>query len=1161
MADFTPAQRKAIGTTDANVAVSAGAGAGKTRVLVERYLNILANDLAACDGIMAITFTNKAAKEMKDRIRSRAAELAAAADDEETGRRWRAAGTEIEHAPIGTFHSFCARVLRENPVEAALDPNFAVLDEAEASLLVEKTLAEVFAAAMAAGEEWLDSLLVAYDKALLARLAPDLYDQLASQGLIGDGLAERLAEPYRRAAGAAPGLKARLLELCGDLIAAKGSLKKTGAQFGRVERLERDLAKVTAAVAALDDDGAAAADAVVKEYLDCLDRRSADRGIVEEIRETLGQLRLVRADRAAMILAPAFAGLLAALDAALARKKSEQRVLTFTDLEVRTARLLKEFPAVRQRYHGRIRYIMVDEFQDTNDLQRQIVYLVAGGDAEALRGRKLFIVGDAKQSIYRFRGADVAVFARVCDDIKAGGGELIDLDVNFRSLDSLLTLYNECFGAIMGTPEDAIPFQPLAGFRCDAAAGAAVRGEFLAVGEGGRKAEAAVIAGRIAAMVGGGEVLIGHDAMPRPVRYGDIAILFRTVTALDTYAAALQTAGIPYYVVGGRGFYHRQEIVDVLNLMRVVENRGHETALAGVLRSPLFLLSDAALLALKRHGPGLWRGLERHATVAGLDGEQRRAAGRAWLIIGRLRGLRGTVGVADLIRRALAETGYLNFVLTQFMGQQKYANLRKLVAVADGFAAKGTATLGDFLRYVAKLVAGEVREAEAQVESEGGDTVKLMTIHKAKGLEFPVVFIPDLHRRFRAETDPVLFGGELGLGLKVPEEGGDLTATSVHMAIAAREKKLSLLELKRVLYVAFTRAKDYLVLSAAGGKVTTGRDYTALSTWLGWLGKVYGFADLAALPERLAAGRAALLANSCAGEQAAAVCPAAATVTEWPEAVVPAGWLEELAARIAPLPAVRPEMVFNASDVGRFRRCPRSYFYAAVAGLPEPPAEPAFRKDAGAKPPGRVIGDILHRCLELAAPGQGAEEVLARAAAEKAPLRWREAALAEVRPLLARYLGGDLRREIDGCPVRREWRFAYHLPDPANGAAYTFTGRVDCLVAYRDGSFGIVDYKTDKVAGGATAAKAGEYALQLVLYAMAAEAAGLGRARDARLYFLRPGVTAAVPVDAAAQAAATSELLAVCRHVAQYEAERDYPAAAAWCPHCGYRALCGSYKP
>ena len=1162
MAEFTLAQKTAIATLDANVAVSAGAGAGKTRVLVERYLNILASDKSACDGILAITFTNKAAKEMKERIRKRAAELAATAEGEE-GLKWRAALGELEYAPIGTFHSFCARVLRENPVEAALDPNFAVLDEAETALLAEKALAEVFAAALAGGAPWLDNLLLAYDKSLLATVVPDLYDKIAAAGLLDASLPERLAEPYRQAAAATARLKPDLAALCGELIAYKDNLKKTGAQFARVDRLARDWPKIAAAIAAADEN--AIADAVLRDYLDPLDRRSGDREIVAAVRETLRRLRQVRGDRAALGLIPDLCRLLAELDVALAAHKREQRVLTFTDLEVRTARLLREFPAVRQRYHSRIRYIMVDEFQDTNDLQRQIVYLVAGGDAEKLRGRKLFVVGDPKQSIYRFRGADVAVFARVRDDIAASGGEIIDLDVNFRSLDSLLTLFNECFAAVMGTAEDAIPFQPLRAFRRDDQADG-VRAEFMAItangeGEGGdpRKTEAAAVARRIGVMVAGRETLIDRDTVPRPVNYGDIAVLFRTVTDLDTYAAALQTAGIPYYVVGGRGFYHRQEIIDILNLLQVVDNRGNETALAGVLRSPLFLLSDAALLALKNSDKNgtLWQGLERHAAVAGLSEEQRQAAAKAWRIITGLRDLRGSVGVSRLIRLALDETGYLNFVLTQFMGQQKYANLLKLSAVADAFESKGAATLGDFLRYVAKLVAGEARESEAQVESEGGDTVKLMTIHKAKGLEFPVVFIPDLHRRFRDETGPVLFSAGQGIGLKVPGAGSELVATSVHEAAASREKKLSLLELKRVLYVALTRAKDYLVLSAAGGKVTTGKDFTALGTWLGWLGKIYNFCDLAALPERLAVDKAAILV--CAGPALPQPQPCAVP-DRATDSHIAAGWLEGLAGRIAPLPPVRPETVHTVSALGKFRLCPRAFYYSFVAALPEPTAETPYRTEP-AKPPGRIIGDILHRSLELADPSLPAEEWLARAAAEKAPPHWRRAAMAEVRPLLARYTGTDLFRETAAHPIKREWQFAFHLPDPDGRETYAFAGRVDCLLDYRDGSCGIVDYKTDKVTAREAAGKTDEYALQLVLYAMAAEAAGQGTVKDARLHFLRPGVTVAVPVDDAARAAATAELVEVCRHIRGSEREQDYPVSTAWCPRCGYRVLCSGYKP
>ena len=1153
MAEYTPAQARAIAALDTNVAVSAGAGAGKTKVLVERYLNILASERATCDEILAITFTNKAAKEMKERIRARTAELAAAADD--GGRRWREVGEALERAPIGTFHSFCARVLRENPVEAALDPGFAVLDEVEAALLAEKALAEVIDSGLTTGAEWLDILLTAYDKAALTAAVADLYDKLAAAGRLDAGLADYLCQPYRRAVAGAAAVKHELLALCDELIAFQPNLDPKGAQYARVAKLAAGRAEVAAAIDAADcsED----ADTVLDHYFGRMDRRSKDKAIVADLKEKLRQLRLIRADRAALAIMPALAELFLALHGRLTAHKAEQRAITFTDLELRAAALLKGRPAVCRRYQSRIRHIMVDEFQDTNDLQRQIVYLVAGGDADRLQGRKLFIVGDAKQSIYRFRGADVAVFEQVRRDIAAGGGELIELDVNFRSLDGLLDLFNECFAAVMDTADDLIPFSSLRPFRCAPAAGQP-RAEFIAVAKqpaGGqsdpRATEAQAVARRLVAMVGGREPLIGHDETARAVNYGDIAVLFRTTTDIDTYAAALQTAGIPYYIVGGKGFYRCQEISDLLSLLQVIDNHGNETALAGALRSPLFLLADAALAALKDHGGSLWAGLADNA-AAGLADDQQAAADRAWRLLGNLRSLRGYTGIASLIRQALAETGYASFVLSQFMGRQKYANLMKLAAVAEAFEERGPATLGDFLRYVARLVADEVKEGEAQIESEDSDTVKLMTIHRAKGLEFPVVFIPDLHRKFNDDSGPFLFSPQAGLGVKVPAAGGDLTATSCHEAVAAGEKRLAILELKRVLYVAFTRARDYLVLSAVGDKVAVGKEFGQLNTWLGWLGKVYRFAALDGLPPALAVDKAAIIVRPAAEIGLAAAAATAGNV------MPPAdqAWLSAIAARIAPLAVRRPQPVFLASNIGAYRKCPRSFYYKFIAGLPEVSGPPAAAAAAPSGPPARLLGTLLHRCLELMTPDLAVDACLAQALADTVPSHWRDELGRRGRRLLARYAAGGFYREIAALPARKEWRFNFYLPDPDNGEVYAFDGQIDCLLEYADGSLGIVDYKTDKVTATEAPARADEYGPQLALYAMAAAAAWNRPVRDARFYFLRPDRTVPLPLDAGAAAAYRRYLLTVCRQASTCGDETAYAFDTAWCNRCGYRSLC-----
>jgi len=1154
MPDFTPAQVRAIESLGTNVAVSAGAGAGKTRVLVERYLHILRQGRAKCDEILAVTFTNKAAKEMKERIRAKAVELAEGAATEEERRLWREVKGQMEYAAIGTFHSFCARVLRDNPVEAALDPQFKVLDETAASLLLEKAIDETFETGLADNAEWLGRLLTNYDKAQLTFVLPGIYEKLSARGMLTADLAERLTRPYRQAVAEVGKNRGELSEKCQELIALKNELDEKSANFVRLERLERNWGEISAAIKAAGGENENAL-TVLHSYLDGLDRRSKGKEIIAAVKETLSSLDQAQADRLALTMIPDLCRLLLAIHSVMGSYKREHRVLTFADLEVRTVDILKNAAGVRQKYCQKIRQIMVDEFQDSNELQRQIIFLLAGGDAEKLYGNKLFVVGDAKQSIYRFRGADVGVFEQARREISAGGGELIELDVNFRSMDDLIALYNECFGALMGTAGDEIAFAPLRSHR--RGKGPAPGAELLVVAKDKaeewrsvRETEAAAVARRIRAMVGGGERLINRDAEPRAVQYGDIAILFRTAKDIDTYAAALQDYGIPYYIVGGRGFYGCQEIVDVLNLLKVIDNHLQETALAGVLRSPMFLLADETLVRLKEAGYSLWQGLERHMAIPELTETERLVVARAWQVLKKLYDLRGMIGTAELIRLALKETGYANLVLTQFMGQQKYANLTKLVRLADDYEQQGMFTLGDFLRYVDKLVDGDIQEGEAQLESEGGDTVKFMTIHKAKGLEFPVVFLPDLHRKFKDEIAAVLFNSELGIGLKVPGAGGGLTASSVYRRIAAEEKRLAQMELKRLLYVAFTRAKDYLVLSAEANKVVSDKELSRLNTWLEWLGWIYGFSAIADLPDSLNGGKIQVVLRDTREEKTPRINRGG-----WPKSTeAQPEWLNRIERNIAPVSTdTNGNRTFSASHILKFRQCPRAFYYLFHSGLPEVADYAA--NVAGDVPPGRLTGSVLHRCLELLMPGMLWQDCLSRAAEEIVPLRWRGAVIADAAPLLKRYVNSAFYREKSSLPCRKEWQFQFNLPGSAAGG-YWFTGRIDCLVAYSDGSYGIVDYKTDKVDDAVVAAKADVYKPQLVLYAAAVQAA-LGKSvKDAQLYFLRHDRVMAIPVDQAAEAAVFNEIRRICQYALEHESEAAYSCNADWCRRCGYGSIC-----
>ena len=1159
MANFTPAQHEAIYNLTNNLIVAAGAGAGKTRVLVERYLYLLSQRQATCDEILAITFTNKAAKEMKERIRLSAGTLAEESRSEEERGFWEDVRHNLEYAPIGTFHSFCARVLKDNPVEAGIDPNFLVLDEFEATTAIETVWQKVLDKAVTNEELWLDRLLRWYEANLLKENILSVYNSLAAEGLVSSHLEERLIEPYSAAVANVEKLKEELKELCCEIIAYKEKLKPGSAHYSSVARLENDWLSVKQAITVGDM-------TVLERYIGVLKAQSKDKELVTAAKEVWKKLELNQADSTALSIMPDLCHAILLLKGALDEYKTGRRVLTFSDMEVRTVELLKNYPSVCAKYNSRIRRIMVDEFQDTNDLQRQIIYLVAGKNEHQLVGNKLFVVGDAKQSIYRFRGADVAVFDRVGQDIRNTGGKQLELDVNFRSMEGLLAVFNECFSAIMGTGADQVKFCQL---DCHRRANGEdpPKAEFLTIdkaslvpGQDPRAAEAATIARRIRQMVDNQEALVDHDKERGGVRYGDIAILFRVTGALDEYTAALQQAGIPFYVVGGRGFFHCQEVLDVLNLLRVIENRFHDKALAGVLRSPMFSVPDEALYLLKhnQNNSSLWQGLENRKSIRQSTDEQVQGVDRAWEILSTLQRLRGIIRPSEMVCRALAETEYVNFVFTQFMGEQKYANLQKLMSLVASLEDKGLNSLGDVIRHLTKLVDGDVKEGEAQIESESGDTVKLMTIHKAKGLEFPVVFIPELQRKFNSDTETMVYG-EGRVGIKVPEPLGTLVPTSVYKDIVAENKRLAYLEYKRVLYVAFTRAKDYLIVSAVADKVSAAKDYIELNNWLDWLGRVYGFSSLSELPETLEVEKASIRVRPYSGNEPAVRLLSEAA--EKPQAPAGTEFIEKLKVQIGALANPVARRFLTPSDIIQFKKCPRFFYYKKIAGLPE--RESSLEEAAGEYDglPGHVIGTAFHRTLELLPPGGDWRLCLSQAVRELADERQRHLLERLLLVLLERYVDSELAKEMTECRVHKEWHFSFSLADPKSSeAAYTLTGIADCLIQYDDGTLGIIDYKTDTITSGDTAGKAKEHSLQLVLYAIAAEMLLNRPVKDARVYFARYGLTEPILLDLEHRQDVIEEVVAIFRRT-EFDEEEEYPCNHEWCQYCNFQLFCPQDKP
>lgn len=1154
MNDYSPEQTRAIETLDRNMAVKAGAGAGKTRVLVERYVRMLKTGAASMDGIVAITFTRKAAREMKERIRERLQGLLGEGDREMAGT-WRIAAANLDAAFISTIHSLCSRILREHPAEAGVDPEFILLDDIDTNCLLEESWQDVLDRAAQTEPDWLVRLLAVYSPAQVRQEFFGLFTELLSSGLIGPEL-----EMALRPAGSreqfltVDGLKTAY-ERAFFLIPAKGRMSAT---LERLQRLREDWPAIESRLSRLSTEPAAL-DELEKAWKGM--RAGGELGeAIRSWRSEAEALRGKMADRVTGRLIPDLCTLFTLVAEGVNQAKKARCALTYDDLENRTEALLREWPDICAVYNRRIRFVMVDECQDINERQRKIIYLLAGGEPDELRRNALFVVGDVKQSIYRFRGADNRVFSRVEKDICGSGGEIVELRDNYRSHHGLIAAFNDFFAELMPMP--VCDGDESGGL--DSMAYMALRGKTGSSGEerlemwvldadslagvDARDQEASMIAGRIRELVAEGST-----------QYGDIAVLLRAFSRVEAYETAFAAGGIPYYVAGGRGLGGRQEILDALGLLDFLCNRCNEAALFGLLRSPFFLLSDEALLRLHRSGgqQGIWGGLTEITRVDGLTAAEQQTAARARTLLERWLELRGFLTPEELLREAFDATGFDLFQLTQPLGSRRYANLQKLLAMAGEFARRETKGLAAFLQY-ARLCLAE--EGEAEMDSESGNTVRIMTIHKSKGLEFPIVIVPDLQRRFLVRSRLGVFVRGYGLGLKLSDSQGAMRESGNFRRVAAVDAAMERAEMKRLLYVAMTRAEKGVILSAVAKRGRTAKSMQQATGWLDWAKTMLKLPEEIELwPQEVKLGGASLKIRLGSSEQQDSV----ASRPDFHTFPLPAGG--ELPAAIAKktailtAPSLRP-WVLSPTHLAEFAACPRSYYYSQIVRMPELP-EPSVGTEETSDMPaaiGRLAGIAFHRTLELLGEQIPWDLGLARAIEEQTPPEWRSEVAAKLGPWIRRYLNSETFRQI-GAAVeeRREWAFQYRLLTESDALpAAWLSGQVDRVLFLRDGSLGIVDYKTDWVTPAKVQEKAARYRLQLAGYALGAGAAFGREIHYARLYFARTGEHADLDVSRESLVAARRELQETADFIRRHGQETEYSCCLSHCPYCRFSRIC-----
>ena len=891
----TDQQQQAIGARGVSVALSAGAGCGKTFVLTERFLAELEPGGAAAPAhlnqLVAITFTERAAREMRDRIRKACRERLRQCPPEQAGY-WLALIRDLDAARISTIHAFCGGLLRAHAVEAGIDPRFGVLDGAQAGTLLFELSDDVLRNRLAERDEAALALVTRFS---LDRLRDMIARLLAVRAEIDwpawaqetpEGLAARWEAFWRR--DTVPRILCQISESAAARTVLNLAMRYPPAHAKMRERCDFLLDRLPK----LGSSGQPAADlAAVREAAKVQgggtkkdwvneDVYGQFRDAAKELRDAIDDVESrLRFDPAAARPAAALALQLLGLATDVAghydRRKGELGVLDFDDLLIRTRQLLvgPERGGLRKRLAAQIRLLLVDEFQDTD--ARQVEMLKSLCDNEHLRG-KLFFVGDFKQSIYRFRGADPHVFQGLRGEIPEAGR--LSLSWNFRSQPAVLDFINGLFGKELGPDYEPLrPQRPQLGptpaveflWACAASpldpegqaedagetsppkaltltlsqrergqAGSTLSqkergptGSTVSQGEMGRedaadgddsmstrerfrRREADWIARRIRAMLEAGEKIVwdaeaakaGRPAV-RAVRPGDIALLFRALTNVEYYEEALRRYGIDYYLVGGHAFYAQQEIYDLLNLLRAINSPCDEVSLAGVLRSPFFGLWDQTLLWLSQE-KGLAEGLFNAELPEELEDRQRGQVEYAAATLRALRAMKDRLPVARLIYEALDRTGYDALLLAEFLGERKLANLHKLIEQARSFDRAGIFMLSDFITQLSQFVARQPDEPLAATHPESTDVVKLMSIHQSKGLEFPVVVVPDMCRPRRVIGPAAAFTPQLGPMFK----DNDATTGYDLLMMAVNEEDLA--ELTRLLYVATTRAADYLILSA-----------------------------------------------------------------------------------------------------------------------------------------------------------------------------------------------------------------------------------------------------------------------------------------------------------------------------------------------------------
>ncbi|EMA17923.1 UvrD-helicase domain-containing protein [Haloarcula argentinensis] len=1192
-----------------NVAITAGAGTGKTTTLTERYVTILAeNPSLTPENIVTITFTRKAAAELTERVREEVYDRLEAVDSPEAYNRWRTVLDDLEDGYVHTIHAFCARLLRERAVEAPVPLGFDVLDEDGAATLQREVVTE-----------FLERNQDDEDVALLAQLwgRDQLVDVLT--GLLDERpQSEAVLDEWRGAD------VDDYVDICWEVVcdldvadarqtlSAEGLLEQLRTVAGRVDRegaiADKDGLRAyrtfTEVATTLPDDpeGGDSRDcqrAILELYEACEKKNGglySSSGYVVGDRDDWGEYGDVYDD-----LKDAIDAVIAAVEphadavettpgeleansahyalalmrvfddilTAYTDEKDRRDTLDFPDVIETTLQFLRTNDAVTERLREQFAAVMVDEFQDTDPRQWELVKLLTGVEEGA--ASNVFLVGDEKQSIYGFRGADVTTFgtaraelqavneARGVDDVTDSDSEsptALELSGNFRTLDEPLSFLNELFESLFQPEGDThepyeAPPQELTTQRDrvediegltgsveylavpdDADTAGELFGDDHPVAEGALdhtiEAEAQALAARLTHLFDDPPTVQDPDTgVHREAAPDDTAILLRRRTHLDRYQRALEEYDIPYTVVGGAGFYDTPEVQTLTNLLRVLGDPQDDISLYGVLRSPLFGFADGRLAPAVAKADSVWDAL------AETDDPQ---LADAFDLLTTWRTLSGCATPSEdgvlpwnrLLSRVIDDTGYLASVSADERGQQAVANVEKFRDQVRTWSENGVHTAAGLLHRIDRQAEIDPREGEADIPGDA-EGVRIMTIHSAKGLEFPIVTVPDLGSdlNFGRSIDDhgyVQLVSGTDTTPPVPAVGGpnpgdafSIEKTAVHEYADRQSLPQERAESKRLLYVACTRTRDHLLL--CGTHEITVDDtgiieledppaFDDATRWRDWLQPSLLTEDL-------------LRRASREGQARGQIGEASYTVRKPPR---PVDWGpdEDIENPEPEISLPLPQTLASA------KRIAATTLVTAVADASgESHSHTSGEESAGLSP--TTFGTIVHRLTELRPPRDEWPTLIRRLSR----MAGEEPTETDLRDAVEH--AGDAVEFVDRVEANTQLQATYdEYSVVARLDDSRIVGDIDRLLV-TPGSYRIIDYKTNDLSEASSAGLAEHYRPQMLAYALALFQHDRSRSVCASLRFTDAGVEERFDWEPTEYSQIESELSSMVELVSEWE--------------------------